>query len=515
MPSVGLIFVYLVGLAVAGLLKLSVNKRKFAKTYKLPPQVEAPPIVGNSFQVPQFGAGAWASARADEYGEMFTLQVGSKTMVFLNSPRVVNDLMEKRAKLYSSRGPAPFAFNCMTDANSVLFMPYGDTWRALRKGFHTVLKGTNMPSFAPYQELETKQYLRDLLHHPEKWALATKRYSNSVIMNVVSGRRVEDMDDPALSELFHLTEAAGNSLRPGAHLVDSFPALDRIIPEPLKWWKPEGLQFREAIKRIFGKLAKETLEAYERGENMNCFINQFYHSKDGQNLSNDMKLFMINDFIQGGTDTTYVSSSIIKAGLALNPRCIARARQELDAVCGTGEDVRLPTFEDRQNLPYVSAIVKEAIRWRPILRIGLPHALTEDDEYEGYKFPAGTLFTWNAWHIAQNDEGFEDPKSFKPERFLTADVDSPLKGGHLNYGPGRRVCPGFHVADTNLWILTARLVYCFNIAEDPDHPIDTIEDTELLRIQHLAPGDNPYHLKITPRSAEHRALIEKEAATVK
>ena len=44
-----------------------------------------------------------------------------------------------------------------------------------------------------------------------------------------------------------------------------------------------------------------------------------------------------------------------------------RAQAEIDAVIGTD---RLPEFEDRPSLPYIDAIVRETLRWRPVLPMG-------------------------------------------------------------------------------------------------------------------------------------------------
>lgn len=51
----------------------------------------------------------------------------------------------------------------------------------------------------------------------------------------------------------------------------------------------------------------------------------------------------------------------------LHPRIQKMAQDELDIV--TMRE-RLPTFEDRPRLPFVDAICKEVIRWRPISPLG-------------------------------------------------------------------------------------------------------------------------------------------------
>lgn len=50
-----------------------------------------------------------------------------------------------------------------------------------------------------------------------------------------------------------------------------------------------------------------------------------------------------------------------------HPEVQTRARQELDAVVGND---RLPTFDDEASLPYITAVVKEVLRWKPVTPAG-------------------------------------------------------------------------------------------------------------------------------------------------
>jgi cytochrome P450 len=76
------------------------------------------------------------------------------------------------------------------------------------------------------------------------------------------------------------------------------------------------------------------------------------------------------------------------------PAVQRKAQEEIDQNVGTG---RLPGFQDRQNLPYIDAIVKEVLRWHPVAPMGLPHMTTEDDICEGYLIPKGALLLPNIW----------------------------------------------------------------------------------------------------------------------
>ena len=51
----------------------------------------------------------------------------------------------------------------------------------------------------------------------------------------------------------------------------------------------------------------------------------------------------------------------------LRPEIQTIAQEELDTV--TGRE-RLPTLEDRPRLPYIDAVYREVLRWRPVLPLG-------------------------------------------------------------------------------------------------------------------------------------------------
>ncbi len=70
--------------------------------------------------------------------------------------------------------------------------------------------------------------------------------------------------------------------------------------------------------------------------------------------------------------------------MAAYPAVQRKAQNELDRVIGPG---RLPTIDDRDSLVYIRAIALEAMRWMPVLPLGVPHLVTVDDAYHGYHLP--------------------------------------------------------------------------------------------------------------------------------
>ncbi|KAJ7290001.1 cytochrome P450 [Mycena rebaudengoi] len=89
----------------------------------------------------------------------------------------------------------------------------------------------------------------------------------------------------------------------------------------------------------------------------------------------------------GGSDTTTAGLGTFILAMLANPDAQKRAQEEIDAVVHEGH---LPSFGDEESLPYVSAIVKEVLRWKPIAPIA-PHAVAVEDTYRGYRIPAGSI----------------------------------------------------------------------------------------------------------------------------
>ncbi len=85
--------------------------------------------------------------------------------------------------------------------------------------------------------------------------------------------------------------------------------------------------------------------------------------------------------------------------MTLHPEAQKRAQAELDAVLGD----RLPTFADKDDLPYVTAVMKEVFRWIPVLPLAVPHRAINSDQYKGFYIPAGASVLGNTWYVVEWD----------------------------------------------------------------------------------------------------------------
>lgn len=147
--------------------------------------------------------------------------------------------------------------------------------------------------------------------------------------------------------------------------------------------------------------------------------------------------------IVAGVDTVAISVEWALAELIRNPRVQKKAQEELDRVIGSE---RIMTEEDFPNLPYLKAIVKEALRLHPPTPLMIPHKAKTHVKIGGYDIPKGSIVHVNAWALGRDPNVWGDVNEFRPERFFEEDVD--MKGHDfrlLPFGAGRRICPGAQV----------------------------------------------------------------------
>lgn len=202
------------------------------------------------------------------------------------------------------------------------------------------------------------------------------------------------------------------------------------------------------------------------------------------------------DLLAGGTESSTVVVEWAIAELLKKPEIFKKATDELDRVIGRDRWVK---ENDMVNLPYISAIVKEALRLHPAATMLPPRRTREDTKVAGYDIPKDTIVFVSAWAIARDPELWDNPEEFCPERFIGKDID--VKGNDfelLPFGAGRRMCPGYSlgikVIESSLanllhgftWKLPANMVgkdlemeELYGLSTSRKNPLVTIADPRL------------------------------------
>jgi len=207
-------------------------------------------------------------------------------------------------------------------------------------------------------------------------------------------------------------------------------------------------------------------------------------------------------------ETTVSVLQMFFLAMALNAHVMRKAQDELDRVLG-GE--RLPDFSDQENLPYISAITKELLRWGCPVPIGIPKRVVEDDTYNGYFIPAGATIIENIWAIFQDESIYPAPQIYDPERYLKdGKLDPCVKDPEERiFGSGRRICPGRYFAMRTLFINIACILTIFDIEAPIGEKLEARFNQE-----NIIRKSTPFKCMIRPRSDASLRMMKSACVAV-
>lgn len=397
----------------------------------------------------------------------------------------------------------------------MLLRPYDARFKLHQKLESPVLNERAAGAYLPFQELESKQLLFDLLKHTAAHGDAgidchghLERTTASIIYSLFYGHRVRTAEDPILIEAHAVNHEFDELTQVGKYLVDSFPMLNKL-PAFLAPWKAEAAAHWQRQRALHLGNLQRGLEGkgWSFAKQMQRAVGAQGIDMPAVELALDIGI-MADAAMDATTETTvwFVVACLAADG---ERGWAAKARAELDAVVGR---TRLPAFADRPALPYTSAVVEELLRWRPAGAAGVPHYTRVETAYEGLRIPAGSVVIANHWAITRDEAAFGGPAGvdeFAPERFLGAGAQLPTVG----FGYGRRLCPGRHVGRNSLWISIARLLWAFDIKpalSEGGEPLlpDPTECTGGLVSKPLS-----FKARFQPRGDWARDIIVKECDT--
>ena len=453
---------------------------------------------------------------AREYGPIYSLILGNKTMVVLSSDQAVKDLLDKKSNMYSHRQEMYIGQTLCSGDLRILMMGYGPRWRSSRKLVHTLLNISAAKSYVPYQMLENRQMLFEMITQPDRFLQNIRRYSNALTTTMVFGWRTPTYEDEKMKQLFEgFSEFADLNQTGMAALVDFFPWM-RHLPD---FMLPAVKKARELHKKEKALYLSHWLKAKKdtlAGTITRCFCEELVDVQKAEGFDDDQAAYISGTLLEAGSDTTSSTLYAFVQAMALYPEVQRKAKEEIDRVIGSD---RLPTMEDEPNLQYIRSIVKESLRWMPTTIMGaVPHAVTQDDYYNGYLIPKNAGVVNNVWSIHMDPARHPDPRRFEPDRYkddfqslgdAAANPDAS-KRDQFTFGAGRRICPGIHVAERSLFLGVSRILWGFDIKPTLDaQGKEIIPDQEKLT-QGFVCMPEEFPAKITPRSEIRRQRIVDE-----
>lgn len=381
---------------------------------------------------------------------------------------------------------------------------------------HSLLNVAAAKSYVVYQDLENKQMLHEFLTEPEGFLRHIRRYSNALTTTMVFGWRTPTYEDAKMQQLFDgFAEFAEVNQTGVAAILDSFPIL-RSLPDFMLPLRRTAKELHRREKALYLSHWLRVKEEIKEGTIRPCFCEEMAEIQKADGFSDDQAAYIAGTLLEAGSDTTSSTLYAFVQAMLLYPEVQKKAFEEVERVVGPD---RLPTMEDDKDMPYVRACMKEALRWMPTTILGaVPHAVTEDDYYNGYFIPKNAGVINNAWGINMDPERHPEPRKFKPERYVddhqslgdaAANPDAS-KRDQFTFGAGRRICPGIHVAERSLFLGISRILWAFHVEPALDAAGEPILPDQEKLTQGFVCMPEPFQAKITPRSQARADMVVRE-----
>lgn len=205
----------------------------------------------------------------------------------------------------------------------------------------------------------------------------------------------------------------------------------------------------------------------------------------------------------GGTDASALTLEWAMSNLLNHPQVLEKTRQNIDTQMelSSSSNRRLLKEEDLVNMNYLNNVVSETLRLYPVAPLMVPHYSSSDCVIGGFDVPRDTIVMVNIWAIQRDPSVWDDPNSFKPERFEESHEFGHFSGKMMPFGLGRRVCPGLGLANRVVGLLLGSMIQCFEWESGSGGPADMTEGPGL-----GMPKAEPLVVTCRPREAASELL---------
>ncbi|KAK7608223.1 cytochrome P450 [Phyllosticta paracitricarpa] len=441
---------------------LSPAPPKIPKGLKQLPGPKGYPILGSVPDVPQQNSHIKFAEWGKEYGPIYQCDLAGSNHVWISTDAVARDLLSKKGAIYSDRPHIPaLLHDNRTSAEYLPLMSKNPHWTRQRKVATHIMRESQNSQFYRYPELESIRLLKELIDEPSKYNHALESFVSRVTCRLAWGH------SEASDELKQRARELLISVSPTGHLGNKLPFV-MSLPDwlsPAKAWEKK----RQRTERRWFELMQSQVEkdmAEKRASP--SWMRTLKETWDKWGFTYELEAaFCVGMHGIAGALTIAAPMQSFCLAMCHYPQYLPILQEEMDRVCGD----RLPTAEDRPNLPVLRAFIRETLRWRPPVPTGIPHYLIQDDEYNGYHIPAGSVMHPLEWAIARDPELFPDPDAFNPLRWLEPEyptyreplTEFPNITNITQFGYGRRLCQGQAVADEDLLIGIGAVAWLFDI----------------------------------------------------
>ncbi|KAF7586855.1 hypothetical protein BBP40_008221, partial [Aspergillus hancockii] len=396
----------------------------------LPPGPTPIPLLGNLLQIPGKKP-LWESVAqwSEQYGPIMSFKVASRTIIILSTRETTRDVLEKKAKITGSRPRFIGVNENLTRSLMPVFLPMNDKWESVHQTELSLMNPRTAKGIASIQLAAAKQLLFNMLENKDYDITShINRFASNVVSTTLFGTDIGSVSQAKSNSKYGIADQLIDSICVEHTLVDLFPVLENI-PGIKQLGASRGNAWFEDLERLYTEDIQLAIKSPRWS------IAKAAHQQQRNNMTDEaFRMWIVEaEFALGMTSSMLTSNMAALA--ALHPNEFHLVQSEIDQVVG---QERLPTVEDLDYLPRLNAFVKETMRMKPVAPFSVPHAASEETVYRGYRIPPDAILLPNQWHINREVTYFNEPDSFKPQRW----IDNPDLPDPALFGYGRRTCPG-------------------------------------------------------------------------
>ncbi|XP_036590329.1 cytochrome P450 2C23-like [Trichosurus vulpecula] len=434
------------------------------KRGKLPPGPTPLPLIGNILQLNLKNMAASFSQMAKKYGPIYTVYIGTQRVVVLHGYDILKEALIDQGDAFVDRPILPVTDEVIKGKGVIASR--GERWKQLRRFSLMTLRNFGMGKRSIEERVQEEaqclvEELRKTNGQPTDPTFILGCAPCNVICSILFRDRFKYNDEKFLYLLKLLNESFQLLSSPWTQLYNFLPALRVYFPERLKRIHKNTEEMKHFIlERV--KEHQKILDPNNPQDFIDCYLSKMQQEKDNPQSEFDLENLIITgaNLFGAGTETT---SSTLRYGLLLilkHPEVQAKVHEEIDRVIGPN---RVPSIMDRQDMPYMDAVVHEMQRFIDLVPLNLPREMAQDTQFRQYVLPKGTKIFPLLSPVLNNSKEFPNPDQFDPQHFLDQNGKFKKSDHFVPFSIGKRSCLGEGLARMELFLFYTTILQNFTL----------------------------------------------------
>ncbi|XP_036590321.1 cytochrome P450 2C23-like [Trichosurus vulpecula] len=435
------------------------------KRGKLPPGPTPLPLIGNLLQLNLKNVAASFSQLAEKYGPIYTFYFGTQPVVVLHGYDILKEALIDQGDAFVDRPILPLIEDVIKGKGVIASR--GERWKQLRRFSLMTLRNFGMGKRSIEERVQEEaqclvEELRKTNGQPTDPTFILGCAPCNVICSILFRDRFKYNDEKFLYLLKLLSE--------NFQLLNSrWTQLYNFLPAALRVYfpvKPKGLsKCIEEMKHFILERVKEhqkLLDPNNPQDYIDCYLSKMEQEKDNPQSEFDLENLIMTgvNLFGAGTETT---STTLRFGLLLilkHPEVQAKIHEEIDRVIGRN---RVPSIMDRQDMPYMDAVVHEMQRFIDLIPLNLPREVVRDIQFQQYVLPKGTKIFPLLSPVLNDSKVFPNPDQFDPQHFLDQNGKFKKSDHFVPFSIGKRSCLGEGLARMELFLFYTTILQNFTL----------------------------------------------------